>query len=503
MRKIALILLCMIISVISANINAYAIDNLPTTFSAVEQGWVTSVKNQGDTASCTAHSVTSTVESALLSQGYSDADSLNLSELHFIYCAKTIFSNSLGLNIGDTGYYLSLDDLFYKGYPIEYALTDTMRNVGLVNENEYNSLDKYKTYEEYIKTLTPEEKSDYINNSEFQVNSFFVSSDMNTNKKHIMKYGSMIAGYYHDSEYMKTSLGSTYYFYNKIVNHNHAICIVGWDDSISKYKFTTDDGHIPDGNGAWLVKNSYGTGFGDNGYMWISYYDKSLTEFCGLTCTYKESDDYYDSCYQYDSGGNYIPVKASKFANTFVSDSDEILKAISYMSDKSRFDFTLQIYKNNNTDNPESGELIYEQAYKHELPGYKMIKLDNAIELKKGTVYSIVIETNDNNSYLNAEHSSYSDCIKIPEAGRGESFIYNKEWIDISTTTDGTKNIAIKAYTDEAVYTDEVKSTSHSQACIEIINCYSGQTLYSEFLIITIILSFAFTIVILFKMKKK
>jgi len=36
---------------------------------------------------------------------------------------------------------------------------------------------------------------------------------------------------------------------------NHAITIVGWDDSKK----------------SWLLKNSWGTGWGESGYMWIEY----------------------------------------------------------------------------------------------------------------------------------------------------------------------------------------------------------------------------------------
>ncbi|MBP7585441.1 MAG: hypothetical protein KBA61_15475, partial [Spirochaetes bacterium] len=38
---------------------------------------------------------------------------------------------------------------------------------------------------------------------------------------------------------------------------NHAVVVEGWDDS--------------KGRGAWLLRNSWGTGWGDNGYMWIEY----------------------------------------------------------------------------------------------------------------------------------------------------------------------------------------------------------------------------------------
>lgn len=53
-------------------------------------------------------------------------------------------------------------------------------------------------------------------------------------------------------------------------NLNHAVVIVGWDDNYDKSNFLQK----PKNNGAFLVRNSWGTN--DHGYYWVSYEDKSI-----------------------------------------------------------------------------------------------------------------------------------------------------------------------------------------------------------------------------------
>ena len=52
---------------------------------------------------------------------------------------------------------------------------------------------------------------------------------------------------------------------NEAVDGGHALCVVGYDD----YKF----------GGSFRIVNSWGSGFGDNGYMWVRYNDfKNFTK---------------------------------------------------------------------------------------------------------------------------------------------------------------------------------------------------------------------------------
>ena len=78
---------------------------------------------------------------------------------------------------------------------------------------------------------------------------------------------------------------------------HHATC-VGWDDGFPAARF----GEEPPGDGAFLIKNSWGADWGDAGYFWISYYDanygQDMAVFNGA-----ESVDDYDAIYQHDALG--------------------------------------------------------------------------------------------------------------------------------------------------------------------------------------------------------
>lgn len=47
---------------------------------------------------------------------------------------------------------------------------------------------------------------------------------------------------------------------NNMGTVNHAVCLVGWDDD----------------RGAWLVKNSWSTSWGEDGYIWVAYGSNSI-----------------------------------------------------------------------------------------------------------------------------------------------------------------------------------------------------------------------------------
>ncbi len=81
---------------------------------------------------------------------------------------------------------------------------------------------------------------------------------------------------------------------------NHAGTIIGWDDNFDKTKF--NPANQPQNNGAWIVKNTYGTEKNEGGYYYLSYEDKIVgTEATVFSERIEKTQ--VDTVYYYDKLG--------------------------------------------------------------------------------------------------------------------------------------------------------------------------------------------------------
>lgn len=103
----------------------------------------------------------------------------------------------------------------------------------------------------------------------------------NSIKKHIMTNGGVYA-------VIKASADKNIYCQGDCFP-NHAITLIGWDDNYSKDNFTNmnpEGKKKPEHDGAYIMLNSWGTSYGDNGYFYISYEDELVeTEVYGILST--------------------------------------------------------------------------------------------------------------------------------------------------------------------------------------------------------------------------
>ncbi len=235
---------------------------------------------------------------------------------------------------------------------------------------------------------------------------------------------------------------------------NHAVCIIGWDDSYSRENFL--EGHQPPADGAYIVKNSWGSvnsdehnygtwGADGSGYFYLSYYDKSISVFesydYAVSETFYNGQNSYVICSQYDfmptlGVGLSLPLEADSIvANVFTSDTvDQYIRAVSVLAPNPGITATVQVYLlNEGWENPTDGTLLMSTTKSFETAGYHKITLDGDAYIPVDCQYSIVANlTVDGEAKLPVAFNLTWIGENEPETGAyvtavvnpGESFIY-------------------------------------------------------------------------------
>lgn len=129
---------------------------------------------------------------------------------------------------------------------------------------------------------------------------------------------------------------ATYYHESPFPGISHAVDVVGWDDAFSSTWFGSPEDGLPQppGDGAFLVRNSWGKQWGDHGYFWVSYYDCAFAgEDSRVFCAVEPARNYRD-IYQYDRYGWLSSFgygdETAWFANRFACRATGRLAAVSF-----------------------------------------------------------------------------------------------------------------------------------------------------------------------------
>ena len=273
----------------------------------------------------------------------------------------------------------------------------------------------------------------------------WIPRDINAIKQKIKNSGAIYTHmYWEDVFYRPSSHG---YYYSGSNPIDHVVALVGWNDNYSRHNFNS----TPPGDGAWIVRNSWGTGWGDGGYFYISYYDthsgRNAVAFHNA-----EPTTNYNRIYQYDTLG-YVSsygynVSSAIGANIFTAQASENLVAVSTYALAQNTSFEIKVYTGVSGGNPLSGSLRLTQSGSVSNAGYYTVNLNSPVALTSGERFSVVIRyTAPGQDYPVPVEASLADYSSKATANSGESFLSSDggSWTDMGR--DFSANICIKAFT--------------------------------------------------------
>ena len=340
------------------------------------KNYTTPIRDQGNFGTCWAHASISSAESYYLSHTNANREDVDFSESAIVMYANNLSPKS-GFKEGYTVYNTeqALTVANYGGYG-EYSMRPLMNWEGLCTESSAPYLK--------LGDKTAQSIDDYMDAENIDMHVTDIDrlpSPANGDKKGIRAIKAALMDntesvcidfYASNSKDCANTEYKTYYNYQEAAA-NHAVAIVGWDDSCPKEYFAVTDENgetfMPENDGAWIVRNSWGDydaalkeqydamsyegetleefkanfskhlGYDDEeafdfdefydhkmsapldreGYFRLSYYDASMSGAMTYKYDIKENGYEYDNNYQYD----YLNIMKSMDSVSFNASIDE------------------------------------------------------------------------------------------------------------------------------------------------------------------------------------
>jgi hypothetical protein len=286
----------------------------------------------------------------------------------------------------------------------------------------------------------------------------FIPSNISDVKSALMDYGAVATTMFFNTSYDPIK----YKYYDSNIDSNdslypHCVAIVGWNDTIA---FSGAPA-----NGAWIIKDSYGTSWANNGYFYCSFYDAGiLGENVVFPVRYNIPTSQNNSnLYAYDEFGwvdNYGFSSQQAYALTKYTISpsggvvspQQIKRIGTYVTDDNTI-LEIDLYREKN-GNTLSNHIV---------------NISDTCEYKGFYTYQLNLnsDTIGSDIYIKVKYHCLNGFQKpIPietyEANHTSAFVptYNSSWISsdganwqqIGSTTPYNFDVCIKMYTENASY---------------------------------------------------
>lgn len=399
---------------------------LPEFYDGRNEGRVPAVKNQGNLGTCWAFASLQALEASLL-----PGESLDLSEDH--------------MSIGN-GFSIPQQEGGEFTMSLAYLLSWT----GPVLE----------TQDPYGDGISPKGLKAVKHVQEVQM---IPGKDYEKIKQAVLRYGGVQSSLYTsmtDENSRSASYNEEAYAYCYIGSKppNHDSVIIGWDDNYPKENFQAE----VNGDGAFVCLNSWGKGFGDQGYYYVSYYDSNIG-MNNLVYSLTEDVDNYSRIYQSDLRGWVGQLGYGEdtiwFSNVYEANRDEVLSAVGFYATDSNT--TYEIYGvekvNGEADIVTGGDfdrkvLLAKGSFGN--AGYYTVPITGSVEgeqkLYKGERFAVIVKiTTPNAVHPAAIEYDAGDGRTLVDISDGEGYISpdGKSWERVEKKQDC--NLCLKAYTTD------------------------------------------------------
>jgi parallel beta-helix repeat protein len=182
---------------------------------------------------------------------------------------------------------------------------------------------------------------------------------------------------------------------------NHAIEIIGWDDTLTHSH----------GTGAWLIKNSWGTDWGRNatypGCAWVAYGAANIGDSTNAIAGYRDHGDeifYHDECgWMYYSYGTKDPTAYG--AVRFIPSQDSALTAVDFWAVDPNMGYEIKIFDTlndlgggNYSFSTQLGTTQTGTTNEYE-SGYYSIQLDMPVGLTNGDDFIVQVKLTSSGGY--------------------------------------------------------------------------------------------------------